>query len=319
MCTMDIMYQNPYSSYFSYQRASLSTSADTLQKYGRLHDTSDPGGLYGTSSLGSAHHASGLSSHWPSLTSPHTGSLSGTGGLTGNSSLHSSSLSSPHTGSSSVSPPGLSTSHIKEEFSDKKTSASSGIAGSSGGSQNQKCMMFTYFSGDVSTNVDEHFNRALDSARLSQAAPSWKDPLPMSQRNFPASFWNSNYQPTPSHHDFSALGADPYMASSLHSVTGLHTQDWRYPLTSQAHSYSHPSVHDFAYPAMATSSRYSHPYGSLLPSASSRLGASQCELSKQLPGDSWGARYHAADPLSASSALGSAHESHLGISSGKWY
>ena len=133
----------------------------------------------------------------------------------------------------------------------------------------------------------------------------------MSQRNFPASFWNSNYQATP-HPDLSALGAESYMtASSLHSVPGLHAQDpWRYPLTSQAHSYTHPSVHDLAYPAMASSSRYSHHYGSLLPTAG-RLGSmsSQCELAKHA--ESWGSRYAGTDPLSASGSLAAAHDSHL--------
>ena len=71
-------------------------------------------------------------------------------------------------------------------------------------------------------------------------------PVPMSQRNFPASFWNSNYhsRTTLTSHD---LYSDPYHAASL---AGLHqSPDWYYPITSQAYG------HNFSYGA-GTSARY---------------------------------------------------------------
>ena len=148
------------------------------------------------------------------------------------------------------------------------------------------------------------------------------DLAPMSQRNFPASFWNSSYQPntsglcgTSSHHDLALT--DPYMtASSLHSMSSL--QDpWRYPLSSQTtHPYSHHSaaaMHDLAYSSMAaasSASRFNSHYGSLLPGA--RL-SSQCDLVKHSGADAWSSRYGdtlAASNLSAAAAVAH-HDSHL--------
>uniref|UniRef100_A0A8B9ZH82 Vestigial like family member 2 n=1 Tax=Anas platyrhynchos TaxID=8839 RepID=A0A8B9ZH82_ANAPL len=67
-----------------------------------------------------------------------------------------------------------------------------------------RCVLFTYFQGDISAVVDEHFSRALSqpsSFSLGSAkarnAGSWRDgSFPMSQRSFPPSFWNSTYQPS---------------------------------------------------------------------------------------------------------------------------
>ena len=141
----------------------------------------------------------------------------------------------------------------------------------------------------------------------------------MSQRNFPASFWNSSYHAnsaslgSPSGHpDFSL--SDPYMtASSLHSMSSL--QDpWRYPLTSQStHPYSHSAaaMHDLAYSSMAaasSASRFNSHYGSFLPSA--RLGA-QCDLMKHSNADPWGSRY--GESLSSAAAHHDPHGLHAGI------
>ena len=145
----------------------------------------------------------------------------------------------------------------------------------------------------------------------------------MTSRNFPPSFWNSNYQPAV-HTDFSSLHAstDPYMtASGLHGMsTALAAQDpWRYPLSTQtaAHTYSaHHSMHDaLAYSSMAAASgsRFQSHYGSLLPTTS-RL-ASQCDLAKHSTADSWSSRYHPSSDLShAALAASTAHHdttSHL--------
>ena len=150
------------------------------------------------------------------------------------------------------------------------------------------------------------------------------DSSPMSQRNFPASFWNSSYQPSVSslgHHDpLASISADPYVTASLHSMPSLGSDPWRYPLTSQPHTYSHShhGVHDMAYAAsMAGTSRFQPHYSSLL--GSSRLGsvAGQCELGKHAA-DTWSSRYHA-DPLGSN--LTSHHDTphlHTGISAGKY-
>nr|XP_014429107.1 transcription cofactor vestigial-like protein 2 [Pelodiscus sinensis] len=72
---------------------------------------------------------------------------------------------------------------------------------------NSRCVLFTYFQGDISSVVDEHFSRALSqpssyspssaSAKTPRSTGSWRDgSFPMSQRSFPASFWNSAYQPS---------------------------------------------------------------------------------------------------------------------------
>ena len=136
----------------------------------------------------------------------------------------------------------------------------------------------------------------------------------MSQRNFPASFWNSSYQQVASlsHPDplgtlHPASAGDAYMTSSLHSMSSLGTDPWaRYSLTSQSVPYSahaHHNVHDMAsYAASmaAGSSRFQPHYGSLL--GSGRLGA-QCDLGKHSMEGHWGSRYHAAESLGAPSGL----------------
>ncbi|XP_041354418.1 transcription cofactor vestigial-like protein 2 [Gigantopelta aegis] len=240
---------------------------------------------------------------------------------------------------------------------------------------NANCVLLTYFSGDTSSVVDEHFSRALSQTSsfspdsqnnkhvvkvrhiksylctLQSQMKFWQvliapsntvtvkcsvgsfggflyrilfgyierkyfyfckwfffffffffpdSPL-MSQRNFPPSFWNSNYQPTTglmaSHHDFQFSSA-PYFPSSLHGISSLHQDPWHYPLSSQTHgvSYPHRSMHyDLSYPSMASTSRFSPGnYGTLLmqPSMrSSQFGsmAGQCDLTK--PSDASRPRY----------------------------
>ncbi|KAK5646200.1 hypothetical protein RI129_004664 [Pyrocoelia pectoralis] len=58
------------------------------------------------------------------------------------------------------------------------------------------CVVFTHYQGDASSVVDEHFSRALDKTSQTKESP------PMSQRNFPPSFWNCQHYhgATSSHH-----------------------------------------------------------------------------------------------------------------------
>ncbi|KAB7495608.1 hypothetical protein Anas_07887 [Armadillidium nasatum] len=81
----------------------------------------------------------------------------------------------------------------------------------------------------------------------------FSDPCPMSQRNLPASFWNSQYQvsyPSAGSH----LGHDA-LYSDYSSFHGLPQPDpWAYNLTAaQQYSHHHRSVSDFTY--MPSSSR----------------------------------------------------------------
>ncbi|KAG8582546.1 hypothetical protein GDO81_008103 [Engystomops pustulosus] len=125
-----------------------------------------------------------------------------------------------------------------------------------------RCVLFTYFQGDISSVVDEHFSRALSqpssyspsSAKASRSASSWRDPsFPMSQRSFPPSFWNSSYQPSAAPpslgsslagplsgpHTEIPFGADPYSPASLHSH--LHqgpTEPWHH--AHHHHHHHHP-------------------------------------------------------------------------------
>ncbi|XP_014446831.1 transcription cofactor vestigial-like protein 2 [Tupaia chinensis] len=102
---------------------------------------------------------------------------------------------------------------------------------------NSRCVLFTYFQGDISSVVDEHFSRALSqpssyspscaSSKAPRSSGPWRDgSFPMSQRSFPASFWNSAYQaPVPAtlgsplaaaHSELPFAAADPYSPPALH-------------------------------------------------------------------------------------------------------
>ncbi|XP_054618673.1 transcription cofactor vestigial-like protein 2a isoform X2 [Dunckerocampus dactyliophorus] len=117
-----------------------------------------------------------------------------------------------------------------------------------------RCVLFTYFQGDISTVVDEHFSRALSQTSSSYSPSSGhKAPkdgsFPMSQRSFPPSFWHSSYQSSVSSSLASALSAphselafpgDSYSSSPLHGH--LHHQpspDAWYP--SHHHHHHHHS------------------------------------------------------------------------------
>ncbi|XP_054708150.1 transcription cofactor vestigial-like protein 2 [Uloborus diversus] len=189
------------------------------------------------------------------------------------------------------------------------------------------CVLFTYYTGDISSVVDEHFARALSQV-TSYAAPAEattskgqtsKDGPPMSHRNFPPSFWNSNYQPMSNATNLSSMGGpsslrslptdlttygapDPYHPSAL-SLHHPQNDPWHYTLTSQAghpFSHHHRSAHEltsYHHPGMSTvtgASRFGPQYGSLLlqPAVRSaaRAAAACASLEKS---EGWGpARYH---------------------------
>nr|XP_035138820.1 transcription cofactor vestigial-like protein 3 isoform X3 [Callithrix jacchus] len=133
---------------------------------------------------------------------------------------------------------------------------------------NSRCVLFTYFQGDIGSVVDEHFSRALGQAialhpesAISKSkmglTPLWRDSSALSsQRNsFSTSFWTSSYQPQPApclggvHPDFqvagppgtfSAADPSPWPGHSLHQTGPAPpppaSESWPYPLTSQVYS-----------------------------------------------------------------------------------
>ncbi|XP_072823503.1 transcription cofactor vestigial-like protein 3 isoform X3 [Vicugna pacos] len=140
---------------------------------------------------------------------------------------------------------------------------------------NSRCVLFTYFQGDIGSVVDEHFSRALGQAStlhpesaISKSkmglTPLWRDSSALSSQrsSFPTSFWTSSYQPPPApclggvHPDFQVTappGTFPAADPSPWAGHGLHqtgpappppvSESWHYPLASQVSpSYSH--VHD---------------------------------------------------------------------------
>ncbi|XP_077436653.1 transcription cofactor vestigial-like protein 2b [Vanacampus margaritifer] len=125
-----------------------------------------------------------------------------------------------------------------------------------------RCVLFTYYQGDISSVVDEHFSRALSSymdgegkRRVSeqQVAGSPETPSPSSRRSFPPSFWDSNYSSPQSraHCETAApsYSMDPY-ASGLHP--GLHPH---------AHPHAHPHSHPHPHPAESWGYTQAQAYG----------------------------------------------------------
>ncbi|XP_074155894.1 transcription cofactor vestigial-like protein 3 isoform X2 [Sminthopsis crassicaudata] len=139
---------------------------------------------------------------------------------------------------------------------------------------NSRCVLFTYFQGDIGSVVDEHFSRALGQhssfhteSAISKSkmglTPLWRDSSTLSSQrsSFPTSFWTSSYQPPPRpclsgvHPDFSVTAPGTFAASDPGPWPGhnLHqtvppppppvSESWHYPLTSQVSpSYTH--MHD---------------------------------------------------------------------------
>ncbi|XP_067239287.1 transcription cofactor vestigial-like protein 2a isoform X1 [Chanodichthys erythropterus] len=194
-----------------------------------------------------------------------------------------------------------------------------------------RCVLFTYFQGDISSVVDEHFSRALSqsnsyapgstNSKTTRGTSSWREgSFPMSQRSFPPSFWNSAYQPSVSASLSSALGsshtdlpfsADPYSTASLHSHLHQATPEPWHPshhhhpyslsgaIGTQGSAYPRPSMHDMY------GTHFDPRYSSLLvpsvrphrlpPSTVPAPGASPCDISKSEPGSSaWTGAFTAA-------------------------
>ncbi|KYM84331.1 Protein vestigial [Atta colombica] len=91
---------------------------------------------------------------------------------------------------------------------------------------NANCVVFTHYRGDAASEVEEHFQRALAHDKLKENIS------PMSMRNFPPSFWNSQH---PS--DVYEYPTDPWHP--------------HYP------QYHHRAVHEYHHHNMAAAASYS--------------------------------------------------------------
>ncbi|XP_037827879.1 protein vestigial isoform X1 [Lucilia sericata] len=114
------------------------------------------------------------------------------------------------------------------------------------------CVVFTNYSGDTASVVDEHFSRALNFNNKE----SKESTTPMSTRNFPPSFWNSNYV-----HPVTAT-THPQMSDLYSSDGGYATDPWVPHAAAHYGTYAH-AAHAHAAHAHA----YHHnmaQYGSLL-------------------------------------------------------
>ncbi|KAM4701105.1 transcription cofactor vestigial-like protein 3 [Discoglossus pictus] len=139
---------------------------------------------------------------------------------------------------------------------------------------NSRCVLFTYFQGDIGTVVDEHFSRALsqmsafnpeNTTSKSKIGPNtlWRESSSIScqRTSFPQSFWTNSHQPpAPAclsgvHPDFSTTATGTFSstehnnwpADSLHQTAPppppAVSESWHYPLASQTSSpYTH--MHD---------------------------------------------------------------------------
>eukprot|EP00071_Canis_lupus_P018472 XP_013965272.2 transcription cofactor vestigial-like protein 3 isoform X2 [Canis lupus familiaris] len=174
---------------------------------------------------------------------------------------------------------------------------------------NSRCVLFTYFQGDIGSVVDEHFSRALGQAStlhpesaISKSkmglTPLWRDSSALSNQrsSFPTSFWTSSYQPPSApclggvHPDFqvtappgtfTAADPSPWPGHGLHQTGPAPprpaSESWHYPLASQVSpSYSH--MHDVYmrhhHPHAHMHQRHHHHHHHHHPSAGSALDPS---------------------------------------------
>ncbi|CAN0145547.1 unnamed protein product [Lampetra fluviatilis] len=119
-----------------------------------------------------------------------------------------------------------------------------------------RCLLLTYFRGDIASEVDEHFSRALSQqppaatgtrASTPGAEQAERNRLlsPMTQRNFPPSFWSSSTY----HHGTATapgmtLGTHPAdLAFSLEPYPGMHHHPHHHHHHHHHHHPHHPHHH----------------------------------------------------------------------------
>ncbi|KAM4796870.1 transcription cofactor vestigial-like protein 3 [Rhinophrynus dorsalis] len=164
---------------------------------------------------------------------------------------------------------------------------------------NSRCVLFTYFQGDIGAVVDEHFSRAL--SQISSCNPDnstvksklganslWRESSAIScqRTSIPPSLWTNSYQTPPSaclsgvHPDFAATASGTFSTTDHNSWPGdsLHqtvpppppAESWHYPLASQTSTpYTHMHdvymYHRHAHPHMHHHHHHHHPSSHLDP------------------------------------------------------
>ncbi|XP_032908876.1 transcription cofactor vestigial-like protein 3 isoform X1 [Catharus ustulatus] len=173
---------------------------------------------------------------------------------------------------------------------------------------NSRCVLFTYFQGDIGSVVDEHFSRALSQASsfssetaLSKSKaglnPLWRESSTISSQrsSFPTSFWTSSYQHPPPppclsgvHPDFpvTAPGTFPTPDPTSWAGHALHqtappappaaSESWHYPLAASQVSPPYAHMHDVYVHRHHAGAPRDPRYGSLLlPPVRARIPAPQ--------------------------------------------
>ncbi|CAL8301402.1 unnamed protein product [Boreogadus saida] len=113
-----------------------------------------------------------------------------------------------------------------------------------------RCVLFTYYHGDISSVVDQHFSRALSSyidGEGKRRAPEPHSTDLFAQRSFPPSFWDSNYSPPQprSHCEGGAYSMDPYGSGLRPGLAHPHAHPHPH---AHAHGHPHPHAHPHAHP-----------------------------------------------------------------------
>ncbi|XP_033635714.1 transcription cofactor vestigial-like protein 2 isoform X2 [Asterias rubens] len=264
MSCLDVMYQSayqPYQHYPFYQR-------HFTQKYGHYKMQEPPD-----------HEASSYTPHTQSV-APSTSTSPG-----GHSTLYHPHQHHHHNSHNSSPVNGVSHPHQLSVKEEDKSTGSDAECTVEAEYINSRCVLFTYYTGELNKVVDEHFNRALNQPSSfssdgrvgvssgegkggQQGIPSegntWNSKngdtvvSPMCQRNLPASFWNSNYNHNKytHHHHHHSHHSTP--SSCQGSATNSTHHDALFP--DPYPSSLHRSVHQpdpWHYPFVSQSS-YTH-------------------------------------------------------------
>jgi len=190
------------------------------------------------------------------------------------------------------------------------------------------CVVYSFYNGDLTAAIDDHFNRALKTTSNERDSPpnhsesvkqQSDSPVPMSQRNLPASFWICDYY----HHQHSqqlVLQQQQQAAAAQQQQQQYDPYDAYVSAAADPwHNYMyHHSAHRSASDMYSQASRQ---YSSLLHLQSSAIARQAHQQGRQVaaalgkaPNDTWAAAaavgsVAAVDGFSAAAASGHPHYS----------
>lgn len=163
-------------------------------------------------------------------------------------------------------------------------------------------VVYTHYSGEVNSIVDEHFTKALNQTTFSENKGT-----PMASRNLPPSFFNAHYHAklAYSHPEASGLYSEAYTQGLHHLAAHASSPDpWPYAAQATASSSYHRSVQDLVNSAGSYSSspasRLQSQYSLFFNSPGSRLHGGQI---KAEPGNPWGGGEYPGHPSHAPGPL----------------